>query len=514
MKIFLPVLISLCLFLVGCGASENSKNSDSAKKPNVVIIYVDDLGYADVGAYGALGVPTPNVDRLAQNGIKFTDGHCSAATCTPSRYSLLTGSYAFRNKAQVLPGNAPLIITEDTRTLGNLFQDAGYKTAVVGKWHLGLGDGNVDWNGKIAPGPLERGFDYSFLIPATGDRVPCVYVENHTVVGLDKNDPITVSYDKPINDEPTGISHPEMLKQLADEQHSRTIVDSVSRIGYMTGGKAALWKDEEFPDVLATKAKQFIAENKEDPFFLFFSFHDIHVPRIPNKRFVGKSTMGPRGDAIFQMDWVTGQLMEALENHGLAENTLVIFSSDNGPVLDDGYADQAVELLGEHKPAGPFRGAKYSAYEAGTRVPTIAYWPSTIKPGESDALVSQIDLFASLAKLVGAELGSTDAPDSYDMLETWLGNSKVGREYLIEESITLSLRYGDWKYIRPASLSLDWTAYKNIESGISESPQLYDLQVDRGEQNNLAEEREAQVTQMEKKLEAMVTAKGTRPGYE
>ena len=514
MKIFLPVLISLCLFLAGCGASENSKNSDSAKKPNVVIIYVDDLGYADVGAYGALGVPTPNVDRLAQNGIKFTDGHCSAATCTPSRYSLLTGSYAFRNKAQVLPGNAPLIIAEDTRTLGNLFQDAGYKTAVVGKWHLGLGDGNVDWNGKIAPGPLERGFDYSFLIPATGDRVPCVYVENHTVVDLDRNDPITVSYDKPINDEPTGISHPEMLKQLADEQHSRTIVDSVSRIGYMTGGKAALWKDEEFPDVLAAKAKQFIAENKEDPFFLFFSFHDIHVPRIPNKRFVGKSTMGPRGDAIFQMDWVTGQLMEALENHGLAENTLVIFSSDNGPVLDDGYADQAVELLGEHKPAGPFRGAKYSAYEAGTRVPTIAYWPSTIKPGESDALVSQIDLFASLAKLVGAELGSTDAPDSYDMLETWLGNSKVGREYLIEESITLSLRYGDWKYIRPASLSLDWTAYKNIESGISESPQLYDLQVDRGEQNNLAEEREAQVTQMEKKLEAMVMAKGTRPGYE
>lgn len=513
MKLFLPISIALCLFLAACGAKENSKNGDPVTKPNVVIIYVDDLGYADLGAYGAVGVPTPNVDRLAQNGIKFTDGHCSSATCTPSRYSLLTGSYAFRNQAQVLPGDAPLIIAENTRTLGDLFQEAGYKTAVVGKWHLGLGDGNVDWNSKIAPGPLERGFDYSFLIPATGDRVPCVYVENHHVVGLDKNDPITVSYDEPINDEPTGLSHPGMLKQLADEQHSRTIVDSISRIGYMTGGKAALWKDEEFPDVLAEKAKRFITENKENPFFLFFSFHDIHVPRIPNKRFVGKSTMGPRGDAIFQMDWVTGQLIEVLESHGLAENTLVIFTSDNGPVLDDGYADQAVELLGEHNPAGPFRGAKYSAYEAGTRVPTIAYWPKMIKASESDALVSQIDLFASLAKLVGAELGSKDAPDSYDMLETWLGNSNVSRDYLIEESLTLSLRYGDWKYIRPAPLSRDWTAYKKIESGVSESPQLYDLQIDMGEQNNLAAEREEQVMQMEKKLEEMITAGGTRPGY-
>ncbi len=504
--------VLLFLFVTGCG-HQQADNAEQVRKPNILIIYVDDLGYADVGAYGAVGVSTPNVDRLADRGMKFTDGHCSAATCTPSRYSLLTGSYAFRNNAAILAGDAPLIIGENTRTLGDMLKEAGYRTGVVGKWHLGLGDGSVDWNEAITPGPLERGFDYSFLIPATGDRVPCVYVENHHVVGLDRNDPITVSYKKPVNDEPTGMSHPEMLKQLADKQHSNTIVDSISRIGYMTGGKAALWKDEEFPDVLTAKARQFMAENKDNPFFLFFSFHDIHVPRMPNKRFVGQSAMGPRGDAIVQMDWVTGQLVETLEQLGLAENTLIIFTSDNGPVLNDGYEDEAVELLGAHVPAGPFRGSKYSAYEAGTRVPTIACWPEMITPGESNALVSQIDLFASLARLTGVKLAGSDAPDSHDMLETWLGRSDSGREYLIEEALTLSLRHREWKYIRSAPSVRDWTKYKGVESGVSEVAQLFNLHEDIAEQNNLAGEKEDRVMQMDAILEAMIAAKGTRPGY-
>ena len=160
-------------------------------KPNIVIIYVDDLGYGDIGVNGAVGVKTPNIDTLAENGLNFTDAHCSASPCTPSRYSLLTGSYAFRNNAAILEGDAPLIIDTTKETLPKMLQKAGYTTGVVGKWHLGLGKGKIDWNKRIPLGPKEVGFDYSFLIPATGDRVPCVFLENQKVVGLDLNDPIT-----------------------------------------------------------------------------------------------------------------------------------------------------------------------------------------------------------------------------------------------------------------------------------------------------------------------------------
>ncbi|MGV3540138.1 MAG: sulfatase-like hydrolase/transferase, partial [Rufibacter sp.] len=373
---FLPCLLLLAAF--SCKTAP--KEEVAPAKPNIVIIYVDDLGYADVGAYGAKGVATPHLDQLAKEGIMFTDGHSTAATCTPSRFSMLTGKHAFRNKAAILPGDAPLLIRPETPTIAAMLKKAGYQTAVVGKWHLGLGNGNIDWNGDIKPGPNEIGFDYSFLLPATGDRVPTVYVENSRVVNLDPNDPIQVSYGKKVGNEPTGLSNPELLTMPADTQHSETIINGVSRIGYMAGGKAARWKDEEFPILFTQKAKAFITQNKEKPFFLFFSLHDIHVPRIIHPNFKGKSQMGPRGDAIVQTDWVTGELVKSLKELGLAENTLLIFTSDNGPVLNDGYSDKAEELVGEHKPGGPYRGGKYSAYEAGTRVPTIAYWPGTIKP--------------------------------------------------------------------------------------------------------------------------------------
>ncbi len=361
--------------IAACGSTE-----PVSLRPNVVLIYVDDLGYGDVGAYGARSGLTPNVDALAAGGLVLTDAHSSAATCTPSRFALLTGGYAFRNNADILPGDAPLLIPTTTRTLADVMHDAGYATGLVGKWHLGLGDGDVDWNGSIEPGPLELGFDYAFMIPATGDRVPTVYVENHHVVGLDPADPIDVSYGEPIDDAPTGRSHPDLLKQPADDQHSDTIVNGVSRIGYMSGGMSARWTDEDMADVLADKAKSFISDNADQPFFLFFSFHDIHVPRVPNERFAGTTGMGPRGDAIAQMDWVTGELIEALRTHGLEEQTLVVFTSDNGPVLDDGYGDEAVGRLGTHRPSGNYRGDKYSTYEAGTRAPTIVSWPGRVEP--------------------------------------------------------------------------------------------------------------------------------------
>ena len=508
-KSILPSTFAVLVFLMGlasfmlnsCG---NAGENNRIEKTNIVIIYADDLGYADVGCYGAIGVETPNIDALAAGGMKFTDAHCSAATCTPSRFSLLTGTYAFRNKAAILPGDAPLLIRPGTPTIVAMLQSEGYRTAVVGKWHLGLGDGAVDWNGEISPGPAEIGFDYHFLLPATGDRVPCVFVEDGFVVGLDPNDPIEVSYSEMIGDLPTGLAHPEMLKVKADTQHSQTIINGVSRIGTMSGGEAAWWKDEEFADVFTGKAIDFIRENRDQPFFLYFSFHDIHVPRMPNPRFKGLSTMGSRGDAIVQMDWCVGEIMKTLEDLDLSGNTLVIFSSDNGPVLNDGYSDGAEELVGAHNPSGPFRGGKYSAFEAGTRVPTITYWPGVIEQGESDALLSQVDLYASLAELAGHEPGPDEGPDSQSLLPAWLGQTRQGRERMIEESFTLSLRDGEWKYIAPAMIQPEWMKNKNIESGLGKENQLYNLSEDIGEKHNLAEDMPDKVQEMEGLLQDII----------
>ncbi len=503
--------ILFLIVIAGCSinSEKEDSNDESRNKPNIVIIYVDDLGYADVGCYGAKGVETPNVDNLAKKGIRFTDAHSSATTCTPSRYSLLTGEYAFRNNAGILPGDAPLLISPEKSTLPSMLKKAGYKTAVVGKWHLGLGNGDLNWNGNVKPGPLEIGFDYSFLLPATGDRVPTVYLENHNIVNLDINDPIEVSYKEKVGNRPTGLERPDLLRYMADTQHSQTIINGVSRIGTMGGGESALWVDEEFPHVFLSKAKQFINNNKDNPFFLFFSFHDIHVPRLPNKKFEGKSTMGVRGDAIAQMDWTTGELIKELEKLGIDDNTLIIFTSDNGPVLDDGYYDQAVELLGEHNPSGVFRGGKYSSYEAGTRVPTITYWPGKIKADESTALFSQVDLYASIADLVGENLAPKDAIDSENVLEALLGNKETAREFLLEEAFSLSIRKNSWKYIEAFSGENvpEWLANKDIETGLLFEPQLFDLSKDISEQNNVINDYPKIAKELQAKLDEIKQGK-------
>lgn len=499
-NLFLTTII--CLAAMTACTTAKKQSAEPAPKPNIVIIYTDDVGYGDIGVNGAKGVVTPNIDRLAQNGLNFTDAHCSASTCTPSRYSLLTGSYAFRRNAAVLPGDAPLIIDPSKGTLPSMLQKAGYKTAVIGKWHLGLGNGNIDWNKEITPGAREVGFDYSFIIPATPDRVPCVFVENDRVANLDPSDPITVSYKHELGGYPLGTEHPEMLKMKGDLQHSGSIINGESRIGYMKGGKSALWTDEDFPVVMTRKVKSFINENKSRPFFLYFAIPDVHVPRMPNHQFVGKSTMGRRGDDIAEMDWCTGQVIKQLEDLGLADNTLVIFSSDNGPILDDGYDDKAEELLGDHKPGGPYRGAKYSIYEAGTRMPTIVYWPGHVKAGESNSLLSQVDLYASLAKLVGQKVQPGDAPDSDELLDTWLGKSQKGRDVMLEEAYTLGLRMNGWKYIAPVEHSTpDWLKNKKVESGLTKEVQLYNLKDDIGETKNVASENQDIIKEMQKKLQ-------------
>ncbi|MGC3945049.1 MAG: arylsulfatase [Chryseolinea sp.] len=480
--------------------------SQRLSRPNIVLIYTDDVGYGDISANGATAITTPNIDRLAKSGVRFTQAYATSATCTPSRYSLLTGTYAWRKRGTgIAPGDAALLIPTNKSTLPSMLQRAGYTTGVVGKWHLGLGpQGGPDWNGDINPGPLEIGFNYSFLIPATGDRVPCVYVENHRVVGLDQNDPIKVSYGAPVNDrDVTGKSNPELLKMRFSHGHDQTIVNGVSRIGYMTGGKSALWVDEDMADVITSKAIDFIELNKSHSFFLYFSTHDIHVPRMPNQRFVGKSGMGPRGDAILQLDNSVGQILDALEKNHLTENTLVIFTSDNGPVIDDGYIDNAVEKLENHKAAGPMRGGKYSAFEGGTRVPFIISWKGTVDAGKvSDALFSQIDLYASFAALTQQKIDADDSLDSKNYINTLLNKKPEARDYVVQQSLnsTLSLIVGNWKYIEP-SAGPAVNVYTNTELGNNPQPQLYNLKDDIGERNNLAEKMKDQVNRMKNRLD-------------
>ncbi|MEM7307997.1 MAG: arylsulfatase [Planctomycetota bacterium] len=502
--LFLPTIAAF-----GCAHSDpvaESHERSPAPPPNILLIYTDDVGYGDVGCYEGSRTPTPNIDRLAAEGIRFTDAHCSAATCTPSRFALLTGQYAFRQKGTgIASGDAGLIIETDTVTLAGLLGQAGYTTGVVGKWHLGLGEGKNDWNAEVSPNPSDLGFDYHFLMPATGDRVPCVYFEEGRVVGLDPEDPIEVSYRGRIGSEPSGKEARDTLKQDWSHGHNSTIVNGVSRIGWMTGGHAARWVDEDMADVFTDKAVAFLerasapAESSK-PWFLFYSTHDIHVPRLPHPRFQGASGQGPRGDAMVQTDACVGRLLNFLDEHGLAEDTLVIFGSDNGPVLDDGYHDDANEKLGDHDPNGPWRAGKYSLFEGGTRTPFLVRWPARVERGRvSGALFGQVDLARSLAALAGADVPTGACPDSRDELDTLLGQDQVGRPHLVHEAKALSLRRGRWKYVPSGKTRDQLGPWESVQ--IPASGALYDIDQDPSERVNLAATHPQELSELVELLE-------------
>jgi arylsulfatase A-like enzyme len=445
--------------------------------PNIIVIMADDLGWGDTGCYGAENVKTPNIDRLAAEGRRFTSGYCTASTCTPTRFTFMTGVHAFRQPGTgIASPNAGAIIKPGTPTIASLLRQGGYRTAVIGKWHLGLGDPAPDWNGLLKPGPLEIGFDHCFLLPTTNDRVPQVYVRDHKVLNLDPADPLWVGSEKPSDDHPTGITHRDTLKMDWSHGHNQTIHNGISRIGFYTGGHAARFRDEDLADEWVTRSVEWMETNRDNPFFLFFASHDIHVPRIPHERFQGATEMGFRGDCIVEFDWCVGEVLAAVERLGLRERTLIVLCSDNGPVLDDGYADGAVERLYSHRPAGPFDGGKYSVLEGGTRIPFIVWGPGRVTPGVSDEMVTTGDLAASFAALAGVGVPEGACRDSQNLMPALLGREGAkGRDHLLQQDNGLSgnfgLRVGDWKLVRTAKR---WKPSAKVSAPPRESPPMGD----------------------------------------
>ena len=486
----------------------------TAEKPNIIVIMADDLGYGDIGCYGAKpkNLKTPNIDKLASNGLRFTSGYCSASTCTPTRFSFLTGKYAFRQaNTGIAPPNGPAIIKPGTETLPSILKKAGYATAVIGKWHLGLGGpAGPNWNGELKPGPREIGFDYCYLLPTTNDRVPQVYVENSHVKNLDPDDPLWVGRKKPDPNHPTGITHRTTLKMDWSHGHNSTIHNGISRIGFYTGGHSARFRDEDLADEWVKQSNKWIESNKDNPFFLFFSSHDLHVPRIPHERFRGTSALSYRGDVIVQLDWCVGELVKTLDRLKITDKTLIVFCSDNGPVGDDGYKDEALEKMSNHDPNGPFSGGKYSILEGGTRTPFITYWPGKIKPGISNNIVCTIDFAASFAALTGVKLSNNACPDSFNIINSLLGKKDAkGRQHLVQQDNgkggNFGYRAGKWKLQRH-----DSKRKRNVivTNKLANSPaprfSLFNLNEDIEEKNDVSKKHPQVFDRMKKELQKII----------
>lgn len=484
--ISVPVLAAM---MASCAGGDKG---DDAKRPNVIVILCDDLGYGDVSAYGSKTISTPNVDSLAHGGVCFNNAYATSATSTPSRYALMTGMYPWKNeRAKILNGDAPLLIDPDGYTLPKMMKNAGYVTGAIGKWHLGMGNGDVNWNETIIPGAKEVGFDYSCVIAATVDRVPTVYIENGNVVGREADDPIYVDYNNKFDDEPNALDNPELVRMQWSCGHNQAVINGIPRIGYMKGGKNARWIDEDMADYFVGKVKTFLNDNKDKPFFLYYGLHQPHVPRTPHQRFVGATTMGPRGDVIAELDWCVGELMAELRKLDLLDNTIIVFTSDNGPVLDDGYVDYAVERLGNHQVTGGLRGGKYSLYDGGTHIPFFVYWKGHIEPTISNALVCQMDLLNSFAVLVGQPVRQD--LDSKEMLDVFLGKSENGRDELVLEAAgRLCFRKGNWALIPP----YNGPEFRETELGNLKDFGLFDLSADRGQTTNVADQNPEKLEEM------------------
>ncbi len=501
-RILIAINISVCVLLPSTMAV-----AQSVPVPNIILINADDLGYGDLSCYGADKVKTPNIDRLAREGRQFTDAHAASAVCSPSRYGLLTGRYPLRrNYWGPSPIRMPLAIDTSHLTLGRLMKESGYATACIGKWHLGFGKKAPDWNGDLKPGPLELGFDYYFGIPLVNSGPPFVYVENHRVVGLDPNDPFVYG------------------KQSATKKYPEK-----GGSGVIGGAEMAhrLYDDAQVATTLKEKAVTWLKrQNQDEPFFMYLATTNIHHPFTPARQFVGTSGCGLYGDFIHELDWVVGEILSTLDDLNVADNTLVIFTSDNGGMLNV-TAQKAWEM--GHRLNGKLLGFKFGAWEGGHRVPLIARWPGKIPSGStSDQLISHVDLLATFAAIVGRTLKDGEGVDSIDQLRALTGRPKAAlRETLLISPNSprhLTVRQGKWVYIpaqdeggfqgkRPGvhlfagAAALPFANRVNsdvIDGKIRQGAppgQLYDLQRDPQQTTNLFTEAPEKVKQLDEVLQ-------------
>ena len=499
--------------------------AETQRLPNVVFIFADDLGYGDLGCYGATKVNTPNIDKLAAEGRRFTDAHSASAVCTPSRYGLLTGEYPFRADGGKgiwgpAPIDEPLLIDTETLTIADIFKSQGYDTAVIGKWHLGFGKGKNDWKEPLRPGPQDLGFDYYFGMPVVNSAPPYVYVENDRIVGSDPADPLVY----------LGKNSEEKVTPLTPIPK-----EAAQRSANVFGGAVEahkMFNDYEVGTKLAGKATDWIKSRGEKPFFLYFSTTNVHHPFTPAKRFQGTSEAGLYGDFVHELDWIVGEVMETLEAQGVADNTLFIFTSDNGGMFNHG-GRHAAEL--GHKINGDLLGSKFGIWEGGHRVPFIAWWPGKIEAGtESHQLLNSVDMLASFAALTGRELGADEKKDSINMLPALTGNpDQPLRTEMIEtphRPTHMSLRKGKWMYIPAQSdggfkgskpnhhawggaavAELVHTPNSDIVDGKirKDAPpaQLYDLEADVNQTKNLYHEYPEVVREMSAELATYASAK-------
>jgi len=477
---------------------------NAKKKPNIVMIFVDDLGYGDLSCYGATMLKTPNIDELSKQGRKFTDAHSSSAVCSPSRYGMMTGMYPHRkNFWGPVTNSSACTIKQEQETLASLTKKAGYQTAFFGKWHLGFGNIRPNWNGDLKPGPLELGFDYFYGIPCANSVPPYVYIENHRVVGLDPKDPI-------------GTKKKIYAKALPEK--------GAGKIG---GGKKAheLYVDEEIGTNLTERSIKWMEErDKEKPFFLLLSTTNIHHPFTPNSKFKGTSECGIYGDFVHELDWMTGQIMEALEKQGLTKNTLFIFTSDNGGMLN--HTGQKTIKKG-HQINGKLLGSKFGAWEGGHRVPMIIRWPGNVPAAStSDELISHIDFLATFSEIINQPLKNPE--DSKNQLITITGTPKKAiRETLMicpNSPYHLSIRKNNWVYIPrrgeggfqsnkvgnhllggPAAVKFMGKTNSDVQDGKlkpnAQKAQLYNLSDDVSQTKNIYDEHPEIVKELDQLLE-------------
>ncbi len=508
-KQFCCLLVGLVAFVAHAAHSRNEVETAEGH-PNVVLIFADDLGYGDVGCYGATKIQTPNIDTLAEEGRRFTDAHSSSAVCTPSRYGLLTGQYPYKaNGGQGIwkptKLDTALIIEPSTLTIADVFKSQGYDTAAFGKWHLGFGTGKNDWQEPLRPGPQDLGFDYYFGMPVVNSAPPYAYVENDHFYGSDPNDPLIFVGRNGKGTHPMSKMPPEAGHRTPEHFKGQT--------------KAyALFDDYEVGMKLTEKATDWIEDRAGKPFFVYFAATQVHHPFTPAKRFQGTSQAGLYGDFAHELDWIVGEIRKSLETAGVLENTLIIFTSDNGGMFNTG--GKAAAKLG-HKINGDLLGSKFGVWEGGQRVPFIAWWPGQIEPGTvSDQMLNNVDMLATFAAVTGRELSDDELQDSINMLPALVGNpgESIRSEMILcpNKPSHMALRKGKWIYIpargdggfgsNVAATQLVGTPNSDIANGkIKKSApkaQLYDLEADVNQTQNVIKQYPEVVQEMQALLKS------------